>query len=475
MRDRPLTLTTKLYYGVGAVAFGVKDSGFQFFLLLYYNQVLGLPAAWVGAGIMIALVADAISDPIVGHLSDNLHSRWGRRHPFMYAAAVPVAVAFYYLWNPPSGLSQEGLFAYFLLVSILVRTLITLYEIPSTSLVAELTDDYDERTSMLGFRFFFGWWGGLGLAVVAYLILLAPDALHPDGQLNPAGYRTYGLVASITILAAILTSAIGTHRHIPHLKQPPPPRPFDLRRTAHEMAETLGNRSFLVLFVAAIFAAMAAGLSSSLNIYFNTYFWELTSKQIGFLTVFIFLSAAVALGLAPAAAKRIGKKPAAIAVSLAAILLAPVPIVLRLLEVFPANHSPNLLPALIVFNVVEVTLIITSSILVSSMVADIVEDSEIRTGRRSEGLFFAARSLVAKAVSGIGVFMASILLGVVEFPAGATPGEVAPETVRSLGIAFAPTLVVLHLVSLAFMSAYRISRSSHQENLRRLRDAAPST
>nr|MCS5638041.1 MFS transporter [Myxococcota bacterium] len=84
-----VTLSTKLYYGFGSVAYGVKDNGFSYMLLLYYNQVLGLPASWVGAGLMLALIVDAFSDPLVGYLSDNLHSKWGRRHPFMYAAALP--------------------------------------------------------------------------------------------------------------------------------------------------------------------------------------------------------------------------------------------------------------------------------------------------------------------------------------------------------------------------------------------------
>src|SRR5207237_7837172 len=94
---------TKVLYGLGAVAFGVKDNGFSFFLLLYYNQLLGLPEAWVGLGIMVALLVDACVDPLVGHLSDHLHARWGRRHPFMYASAVPVALTYGLLCNPPAG------------------------------------------------------------------------------------------------------------------------------------------------------------------------------------------------------------------------------------------------------------------------------------------------------------------------------------------------------------------------------------
>lgn len=89
-----LPLATKLAYGIGAVAYGVKDNGFGFFLLMFYSQVIGLDAGMVGLAIMIALILDAISDPIVGYWSDNLHSKWGRRHPFIYASAVPVALTY---------------------------------------------------------------------------------------------------------------------------------------------------------------------------------------------------------------------------------------------------------------------------------------------------------------------------------------------------------------------------------------------
>src|ERR1700755_3551653 len=91
----PPKLGTKVVYGLGSIAFGIKDGGFQVFLLFFYNQVLGLPATLVGLAAAIAIVADAVIDPIIGQASDNWRSRIGRRHPFMYAAAIPVAVLFY--------------------------------------------------------------------------------------------------------------------------------------------------------------------------------------------------------------------------------------------------------------------------------------------------------------------------------------------------------------------------------------------
>ena len=96
-----LGLATKLTYGFGAVAYGIKDNGFAYFLLLFYGTVVGLEPALAGTALLIALVFDSLSDPVVGYWSDNTRSRWGRRHPFMYAAAIPVALCYSLLWQPP--------------------------------------------------------------------------------------------------------------------------------------------------------------------------------------------------------------------------------------------------------------------------------------------------------------------------------------------------------------------------------------
>jgi GPH family glycoside/pentoside/hexuronide:cation symporter len=103
-RPRQTSLWTRLAYGVGMGAIGVKDNGFSYFLLLFYSQVIGLDARLVGLALTVALVVDAFADPLVGYWSDNFRSRFGRRHPFMYAAAAPLGVLYFMLWNPPSGL-----------------------------------------------------------------------------------------------------------------------------------------------------------------------------------------------------------------------------------------------------------------------------------------------------------------------------------------------------------------------------------
>ena len=148
-------LGTRILYGFGSIAFGIKDNGFRVFLLLFYNQVVGLPASQVALAIMVAMLIDCLVDPVIGHISDHWRSRWGRRHPFMYASALPVALSFLLLWNPPMDWDHRSLFWYLVVVAVIIRTFITLYEIPSSAMSAELTTDYTERSAILGWRFFF--------------------------------------------------------------------------------------------------------------------------------------------------------------------------------------------------------------------------------------------------------------------------------------------------------------------------------
>ena len=170
MIDQPhLGFGTRLAYGFGAVAQGAKSNGFNYLLLFFYSQVVGLPAEWVSFAILIALVFDAVSDP---HwlLLRQLSLLLGPAPPLHVCVSRSFPWPTIFSWVPPEW-SQEALLAYFLVLAIFIRTT-TLYDIPSTALVAELTDDYVERSRIVGYRYFFGWWGGLTMAVLAYLVFL---------------------------------------------------------------------------------------------------------------------------------------------------------------------------------------------------------------------------------------------------------------------------------------------------------------
>lgn len=457
-----VTTRARWLYGFGSVAYGVKDNGFSYFLMIYYSQVLGLRASLAGLAIMIALIFDAVSDPLVGYWSDSTHSRWGRRHPFMYASALPLALCYYLLWSPPvEDLTQAGLFLYLTVAAVLIRFLVTLYEIPSTSIVAELTESYDERTSLLSLRYMFGWYGGLAMAALAWGVFLADTLEYPNGVLNPVGYRSYGLVGAILILVSILGSSIGLHRYIPYLRSPPARRSHKIRQIARDLGVTLSNRNFLALFVAGLFAAVGAGVSTNFNAYINNYFWGFTSWQINLIVLSLFFSAALAALLAPVVTRRWDKKASAVGVYGVAIVWGALPVILRLIGWFPGNGHPALLPLMISHAIVDVTLIVMFGIVQSSMLADIVEHSEARTGRREEGLFFASRTFAAKATSGVGTLLAGVALDLIRFPRGARPGEVPEDVLFNLGLIYGPLLMTLYFLALAAISFYKITRTGH--------------
>ncbi len=467
----PLSRATKLTFGFGAVASGVKTGAFDFFLLLFYSQVIGLDARLVGLALLITLVFDAISDPIVGYWSDNLRSRWGRRHPFMYAAAIPVTLSFFMLWNPPEGASQDMLFWYVLGFSVIIRTAITFYETPSIALMPDLTPDYNERTSLYALRYFFGWTGGNALAVLMFFFLFPLYATEtiPDGRFNPDAYELFGIIGSALIFVAILVSCLGTHSRIIHLKPAPPPRRMTLGLVFREIFETLAERSFISLFVAAIFGAIASGLVSGLSLYFFTYFWEFTDVQTGLIFLGTFVAAAIGLILAPVVTRTIGKKRGAMVVGLIGFLGAPMPIMLRLIDVLPPNGTAFTFWFVVITNILDVGLIICFQILFNSMVADLVEQSELKTGRRSEGVFSASVTFIRKSVQGFGVMAASFVLALAQFPTGGDTTQVPDTTIWSLGAYYVPTILFLWLTMIAVISTYQIDRETHEENLRKLR------
>ena len=464
---REVDVPTRWLYGFGSVAFGVKDNGFSYFLVFFYNQVMGVPAQAIALAAFIALLFDACIDPLIGQLSDNLRSPWGRRHPFMYAAAAPFALAYLALWNPPHW-SGSALFVYALLTAIVIRALSSLFEVPSSALAAEFSTGYEQRSVLLSYRYFFAWVGGLTVNLLAYAVFLAPDAKHRVGQLNPTGYAHYGMAAAAIIFCSILISAIGTHRHVPHLMPPPPRRRLTPARVLGEMRETLSNRSFLFLLASSITSAMAAGMAAALNVYFNTFFWEFSALQISYLTMGVYLSAVIALVAMPRLSRRFSKRMVTRAMLVCSVTVGLSPLLLRTVGLMPPNHSPQLLAIIFCTSVAQVAFGITSATAGASMIADVVEVSQLKTGRRSEGLFFAASAFVQKATSGFGILLASAIVAVIHLRPGTDPSHVPPGVMNHFALIYAPTLVCLYGLAIVLLSGYRITRASHQETLQQL-------
>jgi len=124
-------------YGLGQMAEGLKNGSFEVYIFFYYTSVLGLSGTLAGLATFLALFVDAVSDPVVGSLSDQTRGRFGRRHPWLYFSPIPLAVLFVLLFRPPAGLGETGLFLWLLGFAVLTRFAITLFHVPHMALGAD--------------------------------------------------------------------------------------------------------------------------------------------------------------------------------------------------------------------------------------------------------------------------------------------------------------------------------------------------
>jgi GPH family glycoside/pentoside/hexuronide:cation symporter len=347
--------------------------------------VVGLSASLVAGAILLALVADSLLDPMIGQVSDGLRSRWGRRHPFMYASALPTAGSFLLLFMPPENWSQPALFGYIVVVSILVRSFIALYEIPSSALGPELSTDYDERTSIMAYRYMFAIVGGSILYIVTLKVFLRPAPGYPVGLLNPR--RLVALRHDRRRGHGPVDPDLGgrhpfAHPVLPQARRPPR---RSLPVLAREMRETLGHGSFLALMGYGVIKFTGTGVVSALALYFATYWWRLSSGQIAFLALDALIGSLLALPLAPRLSKWLGKKRAAIVLLAVTVALGLLPFGLRMAGWFPENGSPALAPTLLAIQTLYWTCGVISVVLITAMLSDVIEDSAVKTGRRAEG------------------------------------------------------------------------------------------
>ncbi len=462
-------LGTLTLYALGSSASGIKLKILGTFLLIFYNQAVGMSPALVSTAILIATIFDAVIDPLTGQFSDTLRSRWGRRHPLIYASVLPLTIAFFFLWNPPAGLGETGTFFFMLACLLVVRFCYTLFETASIALAPELVKDYDRRTTVVALRIFFRTVAGLGMTVLAFQYFLKAGPGGVGGVTDRAGYFSFAIFCSAVMFTVILTSSFATHWTIPYLSKPEP-RSASPVRVARDMFAMLKNRSAFAILSVGMLTAVAGGARNGMELYFGLYFWQLSQSQLSVLATLTGGGTLLGAACVPWLSKRLGKRLAALTTYSLSFACAGFPILFRLLDIMPANGTSALFGVLAVDFFIQGGLYVMTAVLLNSMLADVVEELAVINGRRSEGLLFSADGFFSKAVSGLGVLISGVVLTMVAFPKHASPGKVGPEILWKMGAIYLPIVAVLTLLAIFMVWLFRIDRTRHEDNLRALED-----
>lgn len=452
-----LSRRDRLLYGLGGAAPAVKEAAYTMFVLLFYTQVLGLGGTVTGLIIALSLIWDGISDPLVGSLSDRLHSRWGRRHPFMALSVLPLGLGFVGLFSPPQAVVENStwLAGWLLFWSLWVRTFVTTFAIPHLALSAEMTSDYHERSQVLGARlacmFLFA-----VLLPAAGMLWIFPQAGGVDGRFEAGNYPLYGVLSCLVVWLTTSLSTAGTRQHARNAPQPVTGR-ISLLQLGRDLWRTLDNRNFRYLIAYDMAATGAYGVITSLNMLVWTFFWGFTALQV---SIILSLPSLLAVALVTASLGSLSRripKPRLVQLALSGLIL-------NCLWLYPAallgwlpDNASLLFWLNFLFMFFFMYLFLLRLINSTSIVADLTDEHELAHGVRQEGGYFAVINFVSKLATVIGPLYGGLALDLVGLETGMRPGDV-PEATRN-GLVYALGLGVVPPLLLALLAIARVHTS----------------
>ncbi len=478
-----LNFNSRFAFGIGQMAEGLKNGAFGTFLIFYYVQVLGMSGTLAGLAVGMAVVIDAFTDPLAGSMSDNWQSKYGRRHPFMYASILPLIISFYFLFHPLVT-GDVALFIWLVVFANATRTAMSLYHVPHIALGAEMSSDYDERSTLVSFRMFFSNVGVLTAYGLGTWVFFAASENFQNGQLDRDAYPPFAMVLAVLMAITIFWSAWGTRWLIPLLPKAKVAEVSSvgkvLMQVLIDIRDAMRSRSFRWLFLGVLIVFIMVGVDGGLNLFIFTYFWELPTGSLGLLLVMYPIGVMAGAFFAPLFFRRWGKKIGLIFGALSWPFWQTLPIVLRLLGFFPENGDALLLPLLMTMRFIQGGCTVLANVAFGSMVADIVDEHEFETGKRQEGIFFAASSFSGKATTGIGNIISGFALDLIDWPRGdqiRTAADVPPETIVSLGMVYGPYVAAFGFVSVWCYTHYHLTKERHEEilvELTRRREQTPA-
>lgn len=459
---KPVPTGIRLFFGLGQAAESIKNWGFSTLLLTYYVHVLGISGGLVGAALAIALVFDAITDLTVGSWSDNFRSKYGRRHPFMLAAIIPLPICFFLLFWPPLSLSGLALFVWLTTFTILTRTALTFFHVPYLALGAELTKNYHERTTLVMIRTGMGYLSSLLVVVIAFSFFFVSSEAVPKPHLTRDPYFEFAVISALTMTIMMLASIWGTRGTIKHLSGTDEPRkPFRPSRIYLDLLEAMKNNSFRALIIGVFLLYVYLGVHSALATDLKTFFWDMDTSGMRAWQVSSIVGGIAGVPLVPWFNRHLDKKITVIWGVVIATIMSTCPVLLQVIHLMPEDPA-ILIPLLCAFASLGSFSGVQALVSTGSMLGDIADEHELNHGKRQEGIYFSTFSFAAKCTTGLGTLIAGIALDLITLSSYKDPGEVPQSVLTNFGLVYG-LIALIAIAALWVFRPYHLDKKRHDE------------
>ncbi len=449
-----LLTRVKMGYGLGTLSYGIPFQLISACFVFYSTAVLGISGTLTGALVSISTIWDAVTDPVMGYISDHTSNKvpFGRRLFYVLIGAVGLALCTMLIWQVDPKLPYSLKAVYLGLLLILLKTFSTIYATPYMALGAELTSDYNERTAVQSYRTAFFFAGFMFPTIMGMLLFFKPTLEYANGQLNPQAYASLALVTSIIVLVcAVICTALSRHHIAPYT--PPKAKRNPLKGIFKESAEALKCADFRNVSLSLLFVNAAMSIVGSIGMHVFTYTFSFSNQQIAVVFGALFLMAIVAQPVWTAIANKFEKKTAMIACLYINIGVSVLFSVLVLISGYIAEHYLMVLPAamLIGFSIGG------SISLPYSMITDTIDKDAYYSGTRKEGVFYGCATFLFKLSQSLAVMFVGVMLDVIGFNSAAVQSH---DLYINMGMILPAGFLACFIPALVFMKKYTLNRET---------------
>ena len=451
-----LNFTTKLAYGAGELGGAIPNNILVFFVLFFFTNVAGLNASLAGGIILIGKAWDAFNDPLIGWLSDKTRSPLGRRYPWMLIGAIPLAISFFLLWFIPPTANQWQLFAYYTILFIIYYGSVSAVWVPYSTLGAELTQSYNERTNLTSFKSSFAIGGSIFALILAQIILDIVEA--------PQSYLYLGAISGFISFLAVYLCVWGTYKRYKIIQnerekiQQAPSEPI-----FKQIKIALSNKPFLYVIGIYLCSWLGTQVTAAILPYYVVDWMKLPKIHFTQMALAVQGTALILMPFWSFMGQKFGKK---------AIYCMGIPgtIIAQAGFFFLQPGQTILMYILAVMAGIGISV---AYIAPWAMLPDVVDLDELNTGQRREGIFYGFVVQLQKFGIAAALFLVGKTLdlsGLIPTVASQAPPVQPDSALWAIRLIIGPLPTLILIIGLVIAYFYPITQAKHEEIVLKLKE-----